>query len=495
MPAIEENVVDVLDRLAIERPEHPAIVDGANILTYRSFQRAVEQVASNLCAFGFEVGDVVALKMPDSANYLVLLCALARIGAVLYAVPPQLTMPEVTERLRRIKAKALISKDSTKTPLTLQYISVRQILSAKAGPFQLSRIGGKNPVFLVESSGTTGRTKIFTRSHGDMLILIDRYAQAQGWCPEDRFLSLTPFCFNVFRNIFFGMLQQGATTVVIRQNECKSLEEFAGIIAEKQVTFLKLTPAHLAPLVAEREDSSLLMPNLRAMVVGSAPTSAAQRQLAQQRVSPNFYEQFATNETGLLAFATPSDRETEPDSVGRIVAGVEAQVVDGDGKVLAPGKIGEVRFRGAGFPTEYLDAAATSARALRDGWFYPGDLAMIGKTGYLFFKGRTDDLINNAGVKFYPVEVEQVLLNHPDVSEVAVFPISHDLAGQCAAACFVSSREVTAHELTGYCKSRMAGYKIPVVFSRVRKMPRNPMGKINKRELRDMLSVRIEKDR
>src|SRR5580693_758749 len=108
----------------------------------------------------------------------------------------------------------------------------------------------------------------------------------------------------------------------------------------------------------------------------------------------------------------PADHDARPAAIGRVVDGIEAQVLGEDGRPLPPGEVGLVGFRGEGFPTEYVGNPEATGRAFHDGWFYPGDLAAIDADGYFFFKGRADDVISNAGVKFYPIEVERALLAH-----------------------------------------------------------------------------------
>jgi len=282
----------------------------------------------------------------------------------------------------------------------------------------------------------------------------------------------------------FGMLQIGATVVI---NRSRSQDELAALVLGKRISYLYLTPSHLVPLLDYAADKAPLFPGLRMMVVASAPTTHAQRLLARERLCPNFFEALGTNEAGLLTFASPADQDAYPSAVGRIVEGVEgveAQIVDDEDRLLPAGEIGLVRFRSSGYPTHYLDDAQATARAFRGGWFYPGDLAALNDEGYLFFKGRADDSINNGGAKFYPIEVETALLEHPQVSEAAVFGWPHTRHGEVAVACVVTSSEISAKDLQTFCRQRIAGYKVPQIFEMMAELPRNAMGKISKTALK-----------
>lgn len=235
-----------------------------------------------------------------------------------------------------------------------------------------------------------------------------------------------------------------------------------------------------------------MFPDVRAMVVGSAPTTLEERQLARRKLTNNFYEQLGTNEAGLLVMATPADQDSHPEALGRVVEGVEAQVVDDDGMRLAPGEIGQVRYRGAGIANHYLDNPEANARVFRDGWFYPGDLASIDAEGYLYHKGRADDVINNEGAKFYPIELENVLLSHPAVAEAAVLPWADKRHGQVAVAFVVRNSQSTDNkDLIAYCQEHIAAYKLPAMIVHLSELPKNAMGKVIKNSLRDQLNTRL----
>jgi acyl-CoA synthetase (AMP-forming)/AMP-acid ligase II len=131
---------------------------------------------------------------------------------------------------------------------------------------------------------------------------------------------------------------------------------------------------------------------------------------------------------------------------------------------------------------------------LRDGWYYPGDIAIINGERYLFLAGRADDVINNAGIKYYPIEVETVLLSHPEVAEVAVFSWPHATAGQVTTAAIVARKKIPADDLRKFCRERLADYKTPYAVIFLESLPKNGMGKVLKRQLRASLPAQAEKE-
>lgn len=471
------NIADILTEHARDRAGHPAIEDGERIVTYGELDGEVDAAAANLHAAGVGPGDIVAILLDDSADHLVILCALARVGAVIFSLNPAASRTELEKSLASAAVKAVITPGPRLSSGGLLWLRAKDICRPAPIRFDVQGAGDDDPVMLIQSSGTTGAPKSFLRSHADVVAWVERYTRGHGWTTDERCLSLTRMSFNVGRNISLGMLRLGATVVI---NQAHSHDELAALVQDKRISYLKLTPSHLIPLLDYAADKVPLFPGLRAMVVGSAPTSHAQRLLARERLTANFFEQLGSNEAGLLALALPVDQDAYPEAVGRIVEGVEAQIVDDEDRPLPAGDVGMVRFRGAGYPTHYLDDPEATGRAFRSGWFYPGDLAALNGEGYLFFKGRADDVINNGGAKFYPIEVETALLGHPDVSEAAVFGWPHTRFGEVAVACVVVSTAVSAKDLQTFCAQRIAGYKVPQIIETMAELPRNAMGKISK---------------
>ena len=193
------------------------------------------------------------------------------------------------------------------------------------------------------------------------------------------------------------------------------------------------------------------------------------------------------NEAGFLAIAKPDDQNRVPGSVGRAIREIDVEVVDTEDQPVPAGTVGAIRCRGPLLPTGYYKNPDLTAQAFRNGWFYPNDLAAIDEQGYVFLKGRSDDVINNEGEKFYPIEVENILLRHPDVEEAAVFGWPHRDHGEVAIA-YVLSKDssIRSKALHSFCCDHLARFKAPAWYYFLRKaLPRNAMGKVEKRLLKE----------
>lgn len=191
---------------------------------------------------------------------------------------------------------------------------------------------------------------------------------------------------------------------------------------------------------------------------------------------------YATNEADTITLADPALQAQVPNTVGRPVAPLEVQVVDGEGRVLPAEQTGEVRVRGPGVASAYLDNPQATARSFRDGWFHPGDLAYLTQEGALVLLGRKDDMMIFDGMNIYPAEIENALLSHPAVREAAAFPARHERFQDVPMAAVTLSGSVSERALIEHCRN-LIGIRHPRRVRIVQEFPRNAMGKILKREL------------
>lgn len=475
------NITDVLTEHAGRRPSHPAIEDGDRVITYAELDSRVVGAAANLQAAGIAPGDVVGVMLGDSAEYLITLLGLARAGAVMLAIDGRSPMAEKRRAVENANVKAVIASANSGAIGGSRIVPVSMICQPPTAKFRRPSLDVDHPLVIAQSSGTTGVAKTFVWSHARMRLQAPRHQRCLHLTGEDRYFALIRMSFFWEREICLVLFCLGATIVV---NRTQSLKAFVNRVSADRITMLALTPVHLASLLALPAERTPLFPSVRAMVSGSAPFAHERRLLVRQKLTPNFYEQLGTNEAGLLILGAPADQDARPGAIGRVVDGVEAQVLGADGRPLPPGEVGLAGFRGEGFPSEYIGNREATERAFRNGWFYPGDLAAIDADGYFFFKGRADDVINSEGAKFYPVEVEKALLAHPAVSEAAVFGWPHDRHGEVAVACVVLTGQITASELGKFCLQHIASYKVPQWIMFMTELPKNSAGKVLKSRLK-----------
>ena len=268
------------------------------------------------------------------------------------------------------------------------------------------------------------------------------------------------------------------------------------ILDEEVVSGTMLVPAMIqalltmVPDVAERSYRDLEL-----MGYGASPIAPEVLRRAIEVFGCDFFQGFGQTEaSGSVTFLTEADHrramageEHLLKSAGRATIGTDVRVVDADGRDCAPGEIGEIIARGPQLMTGYWNLPDETATTLRDGWLYTGDAGTFDTEGYLYVKDRIKDMIVTGGENVYPAEVEHVLLEHPAVADVAVIGVPDDQWGEAVKACVVlrGGADVEVADIVAFCRSRIAGFKVPKTIDLMDALPRNASMKVLKTELRD----------
>ena len=261
------------------------------------------------------------------------------------------------------------------------------------------------------------------------------------------------------------------------------LESVLDFIRRARVTRIKCAPVHLHWLCG-LEGEEMLLPDLRVLEVGGSTVTGKLRDRVRQRISRNLYVRYSTTEVGVVTVAPPE--VTVSDTVGAALPGVHLQIVDAADQPLPRGEVGLIRVRAPGTAEGYYDDAEATAKAFRDGWFYPGDLGMLTDEEQLIFKGRADDMMIFDGINIYPAEIEAVLATHEAVGEAAAFALKSEIHQDVPVAAVTLRVLVAEADLLAFCRARL-GARAPQRVIVVEVFPRNPAGKILKRELMNLL--------
>lgn len=486
------NYTKMLRNHARNRPRHSAILEVGNAITYATLDRLVDAAAARLMQSGMRQGDIAAVALGDNAEHLIVFFAVLRIGAIFYGVSPAAGADELRQDIEAVGARWFVAEAGRSAPDGTDVIGVdaswRMANPMSALPVDMPDDPAL-PAYLVPTSGTSsGKARAVMFTHGDMATRLQYSQMNMGYGPWDRYASLVPLAFNVGRIHFVHTLQSGGTALFLPDS--LALASLPLILARNRVSWMFITPHHLRNFLRSipRADTPALG-GLRQLVVGSSVLTAQERADARQFLSPNLIEQYGTAQCGLHSTSGRLDQLAAPDSVGRIVIGSEAEIVDSEDRPLPAGATGEIRLRGPGFPTGYYRDPEASARAFRNGWFYPGDLAAIDENGYLHLKGRVDDMFIFDGYNIFPDEIEAVLARHPQIEEVAIVSQRTDLSQELPVAFVVTRSAIASSELHRYCASQLTQYKRPRAFYFVPSLPKNDMGKVLRRELRSRLPV------
>jgi len=482
------NVTDAIRRYSSERPNDIALLTLTDRFDWFSLNVLVDASANLMYASGVREGQRVAISLKDQVLHLFVSLGLARIGAAQIALPP---IDSVSTRIAiasQLSVSAVViekSQDGLEGFQDIQ-VSIDALNKSQTDMLQSFKTSRKDVFLLLQSSGTTGDPKFSELTHQMAFDRLERYKTYFGTSSSDIFWPASRLDFVVAKQRVFHSLQSGAAICLVSGRAIDS--SLLNFLDHSGVTMACGTPSHMAQIL-NASKGSISLPKLRVFEVRSATVSEALRKSFRDKITSGLYVAYATNEVEVACLADPELQAQVQDTVGCPVAGMSVEVVDSNGSCVPNGEAGAIRISGAGVISQYLDNPEATAKSFKDGWFYPGDLGRF-EGGSLVFLGRSDDMMIFDGMNIYPVEIENALMLHPAVSEVAALPLKHPRFQDVPVAAVILRSSVSVNELHAHCKS-ILGIKSPRSIKILDKFPTNAMGKTLKREIRKLFEDEI----
>ncbi len=473
------NLIDPLHDHVVRRPGQPAVITPQGSLSWMQLDRLLWSCARQLHILGVRQADGVGMTLQHPLLHLVASLALTRLGAAQVALPASDSEAQRLAIHQRLGLRWVLC-DTPQAATLPGSLLLDALQPADLSPAERAALRADDEALtwlILQSSGTTGAPKLAALTQGQALA---RARQPWMGCgPLDVLWSAPRLDFSAFKQRIVYALHSGAA--VCLPLGLKMDPTMLNFLNQSRATLGTGTPSQLRAILALQPKARLLA-HLRGFVVSTEPSSPALRQSFRARVCPHLHEAYGSNESFILSMATPALQLQVPESVGLPLPGVQLQVVDTEGRELPSGEVGQIRARGPGVVDGYLGDPQATARAFRDGWFYPGDLGRQTPAQGLVLMGRVDDMMIFDGINIYPAEIENVLLDHPAVQEAAAFPVQRPGMGQVPVAAVVLRAPATVDELLAHCRQRL-GAKHPRALRIVGELPRNAMGKVLKREL------------
>ncbi|THV29138.1 long-chain-fatty-acid--CoA ligase [Glycomyces paridis] len=504
------TAVDTVGFHAGRRPDHPAIVCQGRTVTWEALHRESNRTARSLAAAGLGAGDRVAYLGKESEHYYELFFACAKAGVVLVPVNWRLAGPEVEYLLRDsgsvlVFAEAeygpLVEKVTGTLPLRPDVVLVDGGADRGAGLRQwkgdatyanlVFTPGPDDPVVQIYTSGTTGMPKGVVLAHRSFFKVRDALAGAGerwvDWYPEDVSLIAIPG-FHV-GGLWWAMqgFNAGVTNVAMPMFVS---EDAVALIRDLGVTTTCMVPAMLQMALSDSKDHNDFA-TLRKVTYGGAPIAEPLLKACLDAMGCEFAQFYGLTETGNTTVCLPPEAHVPGSplmaAAGRPYPGFAAEIVDEDGKALPTGEVGEIRVRTPARMIEYWNLPEATESTLVDGWIHTGDAGYMDADGYVFVCDRIKDTIIVAGENVYPAEIEKAMCEHPAVREAAVVAVPDNRWGETVHAVVVlePGGEATPREITVFLRERIADFKLPTGYEYMDRLPRNPSGKILRRELRE----------
>ncbi|PQE01672.1 long-chain fatty acid--CoA ligase [Mycobacterium sp. EPG1] len=497
------NLADIVRGHARHRPGAPALIVGDRVITYAELDDRSNRAAQAFSQAGVGFGDRVAFVERNGAEYFDVAFGLAKLGAVTVPVNWRLTAPEIRHVLtdaavsmvvvgqefadrvhdieQDIDAGIVVVGNHDRWPDFAEFVGQAPAVDpgVVTGPDDL--------VFLMYTSGTTGAPK------GVMLSNTNFVCKTAGVAGPWKFdagavsLAVMP----LFHMAGFGWalagLWQGAATVVLRDVDYAAILDAIG---RHRVTNMLVVPAVIQSLLGTPGLDDMDFSGLRIVVYGASPITDDVLVRGMDRFGGVFAQVYGmTESTGSITQLDGDEHlPTLLRSCGKPYPWVQIRIVDASGADVAPGTVGEVWTRSPQNMLGYWNNPdATAATLTADGWLKTGDAGYLDAAGYLYLHDRIKDMIVSGAENVYPAEVENVLMTHPGVADVAVIGVPDARWGEAVKAIVVRARDatLTEAELIAYARHRLAGFKLPKSVDFVGALPRNPSGKLLKRALRE----------
>jgi long-chain acyl-CoA synthetase len=513
------NLSVLLEDSARRYPDKEAFIFNETTLTYAQINAAANQVAGGLQKMGIQAGDKVALSCLNVPYFPMVYFGILKAGAAVVPLSVLLKRSEVAYHLQDSEAKAYFCFEGTpELPMgeegfagfqeakdCTHFVTITadpkasspfddtktlgQVMSGQSPTFATHPAGAEDTCVIVYTSGTTGRPKGAELTHSNLLqnaILSADLFQASS---EDRMLVVLPL-FHIFGMtvLMNAGVYRGASLILLPRFDPKAV---MGLLFKHDITVFAGVPTMYWGLL-NAGDTGIkpedIQQSLRVAVSGGASLPVEVLRQFEAKFKVPIIEGYGMSEGSPVVTFNHLGRQRKPGSIGTPVWGVEVMIADANDQQLPVGEKGQLLYRGHNVMKGYYNRPEVNADSLKGGWMHSGDVAYMDEDGYFYIVDRTKDMIIRGGLNVYPREVEEVMMEHPAVSMVAVIGVPHEQHGEEIKACVVlqDGQTASAEELIGWTKTRIAAYKYPRIIEFLDQLPMSATGKILKKELRQV---------
>lgn len=493
------NVTQNVEQAARIFPDKPAIIFEDHEITYGQLDEKASRLANTMQKKGVKQGDRVALYLPNIPEFVVCYIASLKIGAVAVSVNPMLKSAELKYLLNDSGSVMLCTVGELLANVKredypgLQHVLVCEgeshgnptidtwVEDASEAVKALDLDRDETAVILY-TSGTTGFPKGAALTHGNVVSNAYTAAHHAGYRANDRMSLFLPL-FHVFGQNFImnGTFNTCSTLVLFRRFVP---DDVLKAFDKHRITMFFAVPTIFINLL-NMDLSAFDLSSIRYEFSAAATMPEEISRKWKEKFGRTIHEGYGLTESSPFACYN-HDYCHKFGSIGTPCENVEIKIMDEFDNEVAPGEWGEICIKGPGVMKGYWNKPEETAKTLRNGWLHSGDIGKKDEQGYVYIVDRVKDMINAAGFKIWPAEVEHYLYQHPAIKELAVYGISHPEKGEavCASIVLKDGETSTSDDIIAYCRENMAAYKIPSKVEFVEELPKSATGKILKRTLR-----------
>lgn len=528
----EVTVAEALERTAKNFPENTSFIMMGKKLSFKLINELVDRFVNALVDLGIKKGDKVAIIMPNMPQTVIASYAVFKIGAVVVMHNPLYTERELeyqlndsdsvmaicldllVPRLQKLKAKTKLEsiiachiKDYLPFPVKQLFPFIKKEMhrdvTKDEGILDFANLINKYPPTsrpidasfsdlstLLYTGGTTGVSKGVMLSHKNISVNVQ---QLKAWIfdandGKDSILGIFPFFHSAgFTAVMNQSIYRGLTVPLIPRPEPATVLE---MVRKHKPDWFPCVPTIYTGLLNHPDFPKTDFSSIRGCVSGAAPLALETIREWEEAVGATIIEVYGLSETSPLSHANPWRGKTKVGSVGVPVCDTDCRIVDLESgtKDMPQGESGEIILAGPQVAQGYYKKPDETAASFKDGWFFTGDIGYMDEDGYLFIVDRKKDMIIAGGYNIYPRDIDEVLFEHPKIKEACAVGIPDPYRGETVKA-FIALKEgeyLTKDEIVKYCKEKLAAYKVPKMIEFLDDLPKSAIGKVLRRELRDM---------
>ncbi len=518
------NTTEFLTISSLIVPDRPAIIFEDKRLSYEELQNRVNRLANALAELGVEAGDRIAMLQVNTNEHVEVYFAAAKLDAVYVPLNFRARGDELTYMINDSEPKVLllgsryedlVRSFASDLKTVQQYItlegsvegwhSYEDLIASASDDERFPEGDDEDLTILMFTAGTTGFPKGVMLGHESFSSYILSNVTPADPEEEERNILTVPLYHIAGIQAVMSAIYGGRTLIIQRQFDAKGWME---LVEQEHANRAMMVPTMLKMLMDHPDFHKHDLSSLSVITYGAAPMPLEViKRAIKEFPGMYFINAFGQTETAAtITMLPPEDHILEGSaeevekklrrlaSIGKPLDDVDVRIVDEDGEPVVDGEVGEIVASGSRLMKGYWNQETATAETLRGGWLYTGDLGYLDEDGYIFLAGRAKDFIKRAGEMISPEEVEQVLQSHPAIDEAAIIGIPDvDWGERVRAIVVLKNGHLAAEdEIVEYCRQRLSSYKKPESIVFIDELPRNPLGKVLKRVLREEFSQPIE---
>jgi long-chain acyl-CoA synthetase len=498
------NLAELPDQEIKEFGEHVSVLFQDRQWTNRQMRSASKRLANALRSLGVGKGDRVILQMPNCPEVLQGFQAVYILGAVVVPINFMVGEAETAFIYRDTGAKVIISSSGflpkieacRKTAPQIEHVivtdrqapegtlSLQELLAAHSDEIDVFPAADDDLAALIYTAGTTGQPKGVMHTHYSLYINARMQQETLNLPPGLTSIAVLPLCHSYgIASMNYSLLVGGGKSVVLNSFD---IETVFSSIERHRANIIGAVPTMYVFMLLYPDPKKYDLSSMKYWISGSAPLSRQTWEKFRETYGFEIIEGWGLTEAGANNSVNPLEGRKKIGSIGLPMKGTRMKVVDAADQELPPNSEGEILISGPMLMKGYWNRPEETARVLRDGWLYTGDIGYQDEEGYFFITERKKDLIIKGGENIAPREIEEVLHEHPKVSEAAVVGVPDEIYGENIKAFVVlmPGQQASVEEITAHCRERLKAFKSPKEVVFLDSLPKSLVGKILRKELR-----------